>query len=134
MIDVHSYIKGLKSSWIKRLLNNQDSKWKSLIQETLNIDKILNTGSNYIEVIKKEMTNNFWKDTLTAFQNIQEKMTIESWQDFISQPLWHNKKFKIDKKAIFYSSWYNKSVRYVSDLLDEHKSLLTIKILKENLI
>ena len=44
MIDVHSYIKGLKSSWIKRLLNNQDSKWKSLIQETLNIniDKILN--------------------------------------------------------------------------------------------
>ena len=73
------------------------------------------------------MTNNFWKDTLTAFQNIQEKMTIESWQDFISQPLWHNKKFKIDKKAIFYSSWYNKGVRYVSDLFDEHGSFLTLK-------
>ena len=56
------------------------------------------------------MTNNFWKDTLIAFQNIQEKMT-ESWQDFISQPLWHNKKVKIDKKSIFYSSWYNKGVR-----------------------
>ena len=35
------------------------------------------------------MTNKFWKDTLTAFQNIQE-----IGQDFISQPLWHNKKVK----------------------------------------
>ena len=59
MIDVFSYINGLKSYWIRRFLNNQDSKWKSLIQETISIDKILNTGSNYIEVIKKEMTNNF---------------------------------------------------------------------------
>ena len=59
MIDVHSYIKGLKESWIKRFLNNQDSKWKPLIQETIKIDKILNYGSNYINVIKKELTNNF---------------------------------------------------------------------------
>ena len=87
MIGVNSHIKGLKLSWIKKILNNQDSKWKSLIQETLNIDKILNIGSSYIEVIKKEMTNNFWKDTLTAFQNMQEKITMESWQDLISQPL-----------------------------------------------
>ena len=56
------------------------------------------------------MTNNFWKDTLIAFQNIQEKMT-ESLQDFISHPIWHNKKVKIDKKSIFYSSLYNKGVR-----------------------
>ena len=59
MIDVFSYINGLKSYWIRRFLNNQDSKWKSLIQDTISIDKTLNTGSNYIEVIKKEMTNNF---------------------------------------------------------------------------
>ena len=101
MIGVHSHIEGLKWSWIKKILNNQDSKWKSLIQETLNIDKILNTGSSYIEVIKKKWQITFWEDTLTAFQNIQEKITIESWQDFISQPLWHNKKFKIDKKPFF---------------------------------
>ena len=78
MIDVHSYIKGLKSTWIKMLLNNQDSKLKSLIQETIDIDKLLNTGSNHIEVIKQDMTNNFWKDTRIGFQNIQEKMTTES--------------------------------------------------------
>ena len=82
MIDVHSHITRLKASLIKRLLNYQYSKWKPLIQEAINIDKKLNYGSNYIEVIKKELTNNFWKDTLTAFQNIKEEITIESWQDF----------------------------------------------------
>lgn len=63
MIDVHSCIKELKSSWIKMLLNTPDSKWKSLIPETIDIDIILNTGSNYIEAVKKEMTKSFWKGT-----------------------------------------------------------------------
>ena len=62
-------------------------------------------------------------DTLTTihteFQNIQEKMTIESWHlsAIMAQQI------KLKRQEIhFYSNWYNKGVRYVSDLLDEHGS------------
>ena len=60
------------------------------MEVTYSITISIDTCSNYIEVIKKEITNNFLKNTLTASQNIQEKMTI--------QPLWNNKKVKIDFK------------------------------------
>ena len=130
MIDLNNYIKSLKSSWIKKLLNGQESKWRSLVQKAFNIKKLFNTGSNYIEIILQSITNDFWKDTLFAFKNIEDKMKIESWEDFISQPLWYNKKLKIDNKPIFYSKWFINGVVLISDLLDEKGSFLELKDLK----
>ena len=41
MIDIDNYIKGFKCSWIKRLMNSNNSKWKQLLGYQTNTDKIL---------------------------------------------------------------------------------------------
>lgn len=97
MLDINIYNLGLKSSWIKRILYSQETKWR-----TVPIEKILKTGSDYINVVKKEIKNPFWKDTLTVFQKFQEKLEVRSWDEFITQPIWNNPKIKIENKTVFF--------------------------------
>ena len=63
-----------------------------LLGMSVDFDKLLNTGSSYIDHIKEtlEFFNSFWYDVFVAFKEIQDNFEIESWQDYICQPLWYN--------------------------------------------
>lgn len=58
MVDIKSYIKGLKSTWMRRLIRD-NSKWKTMLENTINIEKILNTGSDYILQMQEFLRNDF---------------------------------------------------------------------------
>lgn len=120
MLGINNYNLGLKSSWIKRILYSQETKWKVLLGKIVSIEKILKTGSDYINVVKKEIKNPFWKDTFTVFQIIQEKLEVQSWDEFITQHIWNNPKIKIENKTVFYTNWFDKNIVYIADLLDEN--------------
>ena len=45
MLDLENYIKGLKSTWIRRILFNNNSKWKTLLQNIVDIELLLSTGT-----------------------------------------------------------------------------------------
>jgi hypothetical protein len=87
MTDINNYILGLKSSWIKTILYSQDTKWKSLLNKIVPLEMLIKTRSGFIHAVKKDFNNNFWIDTFSAFQTIQDKTEIQSWYDFISQPI-----------------------------------------------
>lgn len=131
MVDLDCYIKGLKSTWIRRLVMEDNSKWKSLLRNNVNLDKLINTGSDYILQIVENVKNDFWKDVMVAFKEIQEKVVIKSWEDYMSQPLWNNHKFKIESQSIFYKTWYDKGIKNVHDLLDEKGEIINFKIFKD---
>ena len=101
MIEINNYIQGLKSSWIKRLINYQNSNWKTLVNKLIDTDKLFKTGSDYINIAVYNLNNTFWRDTLFAFQNIQDKMKIQTWKEFITQPIWFNKNIMIGNKSLF---------------------------------
>lgn len=63
-----------------------------------------------MNTLLKELKNPFWKDTLIAFQNIQEKTEITTWNEFINQPIWDNKNIKIGNKPLFYEQWFKKKI------------------------
>lgn len=73
-----------------------------------------------MNTLLKELKNPFWKDTLIAFQNIQEKTEITTWNEFINQPIWYNKNIKIGNKSLFYEQWFKKKILLISDILDEN--------------
>ena len=51
MINLDNYIKGLKSTWIKRLLTDNNAAWKKLVSNLFNSEKLIKTGSGYIDEI-----------------------------------------------------------------------------------
>lgn len=104
-----------------------------LLGKTVSIEKILKTGSDYINVVKKEIKNPFWKDTFTVFQIIQEKLEVQSWDEFITQPIWNNPKIKIENKTVFYTNWFDKNIVYIADLLDENGNFYSLQDLQKKL-
>ena len=55
MIDINNYILGLKSSWIRRILNSPETKWKILLDKIVSIETLIKTGSEYINIVKKTL-------------------------------------------------------------------------------
>lgn len=60
--------------------NMESAAW----QKYFSIEKILKTGSDYINVVKKEIKNPFWNDTFAVFQMILGKLEVQSWDEFIT--------------------------------------------------
>ena len=81
IINIDNYIKGLKCSWIKRLMNGNNPKWKQLLGYQNKNDKILFHGSEYIIVLLRDIRNPFWRDTLNAYQTLHNK--IETWKSLL---------------------------------------------------
>ena len=71
MTHISFYIKSLKISWIKRLLNT-DSAWKHIFYHTLETDQLkIESFGNYAKLLAQRTTNDFWKETLVAFGDYQ---------------------------------------------------------------
>lgn len=61
MIDLGCYIKALKSTWIRKIVNDNDSKWLMLLKKIINTEKLIYTGSANLEIKDLHTENQFWK-------------------------------------------------------------------------
>ena len=104
MINLDNYIKGLKSTWIRRLLIDNNAEWQKLVSYLFNSEKLIKTRSGYIDEIQGTLKNKFWLDVLSAYKEIQNKSLIHNSEDFLSKPLWYNKNIQINNKSVFYQS------------------------------
>ena len=75
---------------------------KLIVNKLIDTDKLFKSGSDYINIAVYNLNNTFWRDTIYAFQNIQDKMKTQTWKEFITRPE-HN-----DWKQItfFFSEWF----------------------------
>ena len=89
MINVDAFIKGLKSTWIRRLLIS-NSKWQYIIKSDLNIKDLINFGKSYPESLIKQINNPFWSDVIKSYSSVIQhiKNTTEYFflESNVSQP------------------------------------------------
>ena len=129
MLDIEIFIKGLKLTWIRRILrDNKSNKWISLFFDTnnLTLENLTKFGNHYLVKAAKKMTNNFWKEViqnLAEFQNILNNHT--NLKDILRKPIWENTEIKIGRKCIKYDNWVQKGILTIQDLLDEHGEVYT---------
>ena len=75
----------------------------------------------YIQDILSTLNNQFRKDVLKSFLNINYKTEIGEEQ-ILKSPLFYNRNIKIDRKYVFYKPWYDKGIRFVNDLVNQNGS------------
>ena len=56
MINIHSFILALKSTWIRRLFFN-NCKWQNIFMSSIDINKLSCGGSGYIEQVIESVNN-----------------------------------------------------------------------------
>ena len=119
MIELKTFIKSLKISWIKRILETAETSMFSQIY----LSKLKHYGGKLFfrcnfaekEVHKINIKNKFFKDVLMAWCSENSKTNICNYGNEI---LWNNTNIKADNNTLVYTDWCNKGIVYFKDIVN----------------
>ena len=131
MIDIQSFNKSLKATWVKKYLDKENQgKWKLFFDKEL--QKYGGTLA-FMSNLNKEDTTNllnvsncFISEILSIWSEVNFEDRITSENQFHDQCLWYNSLFRINNLPVFYKDWLNKGIRKVKDLKDSHNNFLSL--------
>ena len=125
MVKVESFMEALKVTWIRRCIQ-KETKWtKILTSQYENIMDFSKFGAEFLLSKLRFIDNKFWYDTFSAWIKFSEKIRIDSWRQFLLQPIWFNNFVKVGGRCIFYKKWFEKGIYYINDLVDTNGEFLS---------
>ena len=128
MVNIKYFIKALKISWLRRIIQNSyDLSWSSL--SMINFHKMFSFGHGYAEQQKANIVNPFWKELLKNWVYFCKCIKVDSIFTVSNSPLWFNNNLR-NGDNFYIRDWYNKGIRHISDILDEHGNIYQFDGLK----
>jgi len=124
MVDVESYIQALKSTWIRRIINNAETEWVYLFCKTTNIERVQDIEGGSMKILhcmgqKNHKPNQFWKDVFSAWSSFCSCHKPTTRNEILKTSLWYNENIKVGKQSLYYRHWVRNGVDLVNDLLNE---------------
>ena len=130
MIDIASFNKSLKATWIQKYLDPESrSKWKRLFDSELERnggEVILKGNLNKKDVNNLKISDPFVKEILVIWSEVFFRETIVSEEHLLSSPLWQNSLIRIQNKPVFYKDWLAKGITQVKHLMDESSNFFSL--------
>lgn len=129
MIDIESFSKSLKASWVKKYLDEENhGKWKLFFDVELEKSEgaiVLKGNLNTNDIKKFQIKDTFIKEVLTIWSEVNFEDEIKSENQFLNQNLWHNSLIRIDDCPVFYPECYHKGITKVKHLKDGSNNFLS---------
>ena len=123
MLDINNFIKSLKISWFRRLLENNDSPWAHLFTNTITpVNALFELGNLNTLSAANKTSNKFWQSALLALHDYQSNISLKEPHNILNIPLWLNS--NISQQPLFVQSWYNKGIKTIGDILDLNYEIL----------
>ena len=89
MINISYFIKALKISWFRRIIqNSENGAWYAL--SNINFMSILSYGHGYATQIYVYIDNPFWKDLLLSWSTYCDKLKVENIKEVLDSLIWYN--------------------------------------------
>jgi len=122
MIDFEVMNTALKIVWIKRICQNSDSSWKTLIghffRERGGLSFLLNCRYD-VKLLNLNNVPPFYHAILKYWQE-NTPIILEDNTHKQNEIIWNNKNILIDKHMIYLKQWHRTGIMYINDLLDEN--------------
>ena len=136
MIDIKSFNKALKSTWVKKYLDNDNhGKWKLFFDSELHDfgGAVIFNGDLNKNYLPKfiHISDAFTKEILQVRSEINYDDNTTSTENLLSLPLWQNSLVRIGNKPIYYKSWSFKGIEKVRHLMKDADNLLSFTEFKE---
>ena len=115
---ISTFIDSLKSTWIRRYVDNSNGPWKYFFDFSLNVygkKYFFNCNCSPCDV--KTIDNNFVRQVMEAWCRASY---YNPRSDFGNQHIWNNSNIRVNDKIVFYPRLFEKNVQYVRDLFDDH--------------
>ena len=121
MIDLISFNKALKPTWIKKYLDTtNNAKWKNFFDVALKHYGRENIFAGNLNVkdttTSIKATDAFLKEILEVWAEVNFEQQIKSQEQLQEQSLWHNSLIEIANKPIFFKDWCAKGITKVKHL------------------
>ena len=130
MIDIASFNKSLKATWIQKYLDPENrSKWKLLFDSKLERNGgqvILKGNLNKKDVNNLKISDPFVKEILVIWSEVFFQEMIVSEEHLLSSPLWHNSLIRIQNKPVLCKDWFVKGIMQVKHLMDESSNFFSL--------
>ena len=126
MIDVFSFNKSLKLSWIKRLVSTE-SPWVKLFEIITGANvNVINFGDVSLERNRNKI-NPFWIEVANYWSIFYTKWFKRNVCDIdiLSTSLWSNSLITIGHKPVYYHKFVEKKILFIHDLLNERNVFYT---------
>ena len=123
MIDVHSFLAGLKVSWFKRLYwADHDVEWANIAKDMLpSIETLACFGSTKLKDLSKKLNNQFWSHVILSWADFCAAYKPDV-DEVLSDKLWFSDNTRYTKTII--NKWDRKGLRFISDLFSKEDGTL----------
>ena len=100
MIDFRLFDESLKISWLRRIQESQ-SPWVKIAKKAYPfLFNIFKFGDKYVEIIQKNIVNEFWNNVVTYYYSFYSNYNLKSTNELETVSFLYNSKIKVDKKPI----------------------------------
>ena len=127
MVELRSFIKALKVSWLRRILQQSDTGgWKELA--SINFSEIFSFGGVCAAKLSSNLQNPFWKDLMQVWSEFCEAVPVENIKQILICPIWHND--RTGNGQLFLRNWWDMGIRVINDLISEEGIFYSFEHLK----
>ena len=81
--------------------------------------KLESFGNYYPITLTNKFKNDFWKETLLTYSELQSEFICDKNEDILRLSLWYNDNIKNDNTPVFFMNLYERGVKFISDLFDK---------------
>jgi hypothetical protein len=126
MIDLESYIKAIKITWIHKLLTI-DGLWREPLENNyIDLKYLTRCNIKYQDLPDNIKRNKMWNEIWQYWcqENYKKPKTIE---EILNNSLWMNSNIKIGGKVAHWKTWAEADIKWISDLIEvDNESNMTI--------
>ena len=128
MIEINSFIKALKLTWIRKLYMTPESPWAHLTSFIVgSLDKIILFGPQWSETVAKRIDNPFWRDVLLSWKELLHLLPLNST---LHGSLWFTPISNNTTVSIYIPKLYQKGILSPLDLICNGKLMSQNEIQK----
>lgn len=127
MIELKSFIKALKISWLRRIIqqsNEDGSKQLSYIHFV----KLYSFGGCYAAKLMHELQNPFWKNLMHIWFEFCKIVPVENIAYVVESPIWYNS--HIGHGRLFLKNLSDNGIRVIYDIIGDDGEFYTFEELK----
>lgn len=116
MVDVDSFIRSMKLTWLHRLLKSE-ADWMVLAERELpDVRQLLTYSDKKLSLVQRKTSNIFYKDILDALIHYN-KCYQPSDEEILTETIWFSNWTKYNTTII--KSWDNCGLRFIGDLFNK---------------
>ncbi len=127
-LDFESMVGMFRTNWIKTFLSQNESIWfhipKNIFKKMGGLDFLLRCDYEITKMPVK--LSDFHKQVLHYW-----KMLFTHNFSPHGSTLWNNRTIKINRKTLFKQTWYDKKIIFITDLMDNHGSIMELESFNE---